>query len=535
MAAESGKSFIGAARLDPYNRSAHGDVAAYEDLAFVGKYQAGCPATGVDIIDISDPARPAKIADTADHRGTSMEDMQAMRIGARDVLATGLQTCGGAAEGVDGLELVDITNPREPETLSVYETRQGVHELDITSTPTKRALALLAVPGLEISTAKRAGAGGEGDLLIIDITDPAKPVRLAEWGLLDEPRLGPSAYLGARRGGHPDVLLHSVRANADGTRAYLSYWDAGVITLDIQDPRKPRYIGRTAFGSVDDGNAHSVVEIPERKLLVQADEDFSPYETSVTGTALSSKRLVFDVNFVTPVTRVPGKAVEGRVVRAGRGCAAKHGQALRGALVLVEDGECNLDQKAAVAQQRGAVGAIVYPAADQRENPVPIQVPRRIRLPDGEVTAGGIPVVYVDRETGLALSRGGTTASARVAATFNGWGYLRIFDFRDPARPVQLGTFATPNTRNEAVADRGRWSVHNPEVRAGVLYASWYSDGVRALDISDPAKPRESAAWTGQGRPVGAPPIQIWSVVPHNGLLLASDFNYGLYVLRHEP
>jgi len=39
-----------------------------------------------------------------------------------------------------------------------------------------------------------------------------------------------------------------VRANVDGTRAYLSYWDAGFIMLDPTDPTNPRYLGRTEYG-----------------------------------------------------------------------------------------------------------------------------------------------------------------------------------------------------------------------------------------------------------------------------------------------
>jgi hypothetical protein len=54
--------------------------------------------------------------------------------------------------------------------------------------------------------------------------------------------------------------------------------------------------------------------------------------------------------------------------------------------------------------------------------------------------------------------------TARGAAVFNGWGYLRFFDISDPANPVQLSTFATPNTNNDAVALDGTWSVHNPEL-----------------------------------------------------------------------
>jgi hypothetical protein len=150
-----------------------------------------------------------------------------------------------------------------------------------------------------------------------------------------------------------------------------------------------------------------------------------------------------------------------------------------------------------------------------------------------------IPAVFVQRSTGLLLRDGSQPVTARAAAVFNGWGYLRFSDISDPANPLQLSTFATPNTNNEAVALGGIWSVHNPAVlrdedddESNVLYVSWYSDGIRVLDIRNPAMPREVAFWTGQGAPAGAPPVNIWSVVPHRGLLLASDRDFGLYVLK---
>ncbi|MGH3862082.1 LVIVD repeat-containing protein, partial [Actinokineospora sp.] len=136
--------------------------------------------------------------------------------------------------------------------------------------------------------------------------------------------------------------------------------------------------------------------------------------------------------------------------------------------------------------------------------------------------------------TGLLLRDGAPPVTARAAAVFDGWGFLRLFDVDDPASPVALSTFATPNVSNEAVALDGTFSVHNPEVRDETLYASWYSDGVRVIDIDDPEDPREIASWTGAGAPSGAPPVNIWSVVPHRGLLVASDRNFGLYVLKHR-
>jgi hypothetical protein len=127
-------SLVGSLKLDPFNLGVHGDVAAYKNLAFIGKWRGACPATEVDIIDISRPARPVKIADTLDYPDTSMEDMQAIQIGDRDILGIGLQDCGlSDTEGTVGLELYDITDPRNPQFLSLFN---GADFPQIFATPT---------------------------------------------------------------------------------------------------------------------------------------------------------------------------------------------------------------------------------------------------------------------------------------------------------------------------------------------------------------------------------------------------------------
>ena len=63
-------SLVGALQLSPFNVGVHADVAGYKNLAFLGKWRGACPGTGVDIIDISNPAAPVKIADTNDYADT---------------------------------------------------------------------------------------------------------------------------------------------------------------------------------------------------------------------------------------------------------------------------------------------------------------------------------------------------------------------------------------------------------------------------------------------------------------------------------
>ena len=83
--------------------------------------------------------------------------------------------------GDGGAGAHDITNPRNPEFLSLFngedfgmESEHGhVHEFDLTRTPDGRTLALLASPDLEALTSNPPlFDDGIGDLLIVDITDP---------------------------------------------------------------------------------------------------------------------------------------------------------------------------------------------------------------------------------------------------------------------------------------------------------------------------------------------------------------------------
>jgi hypothetical protein len=159
---------------------------------------------------------------------------------------------------------------------------------------------------------------------------------------------------------------------------------------------------------------------------------------------------------------------------------------------------------------------------------------RQVTLPDGTVVQIDIPAVFVQRSTGL-LRDGTPPVTVTSGFGFNGWGFMRVLDLKNPANPTQIATFATPNTTNEAMALDGTCSVHNPEVRGSTVYASWYSDGVRVVDISNPCTPREIGFWRGAGAPADAPAVNIWSVVPHGDLLVASDRNFGLYILRQTP
>jgi hypothetical protein len=554
-------SLVGAYKGEHFNLGVYGDVAGYRNLAFVGKWRGECPGDGVDIIDISDPRNPVKISSTLDYVDTSMEDMQVINIAGRDILGVGLQDCGNiVGEGTVGLELYDITDPHNPEFLHLFNGKDfadlfpsdlegseqlfgHVHEFDFTATPGGRVLALLAAPNLEANTARGFPFdNGIGDLLIVDITDPANPFLASHWGVLQEPELGLDVWFAVQQGADARTLLHSVRANQNGTLAYLSYWDAGFIILDISDPENPVYLGRTEYPPDAEGNAHSVADARGGNILVAADEDFSPFQFVFTSNAFEGERVATEAAFTPAIVDLPGREMTGEVVHVGRGCPADPaGSGLAvddpyladpaGKIALIQRGACRFDHKVVRAQLAGAIGAIVY-GLDGDESLVLMGGENPTTMPDGSIVDVTIPAVFVQNSTGVLLRDGTPPVTASAKADFVGWGFLRIFDISDPANPVELSNFATPNTFNEAVATEGTWSVHNPEVVGNTVYASWYSDGVRIIDISRPKAPREIGFWTGAGAPADAPAVNIWSVVPHNGLLLASDRNYGLYILQ---
>jgi hypothetical protein len=174
----------------------------------------------------------------------------------------------------------------------------------------------------------------------------------------------------------------------------------------------------------------------------------------------------------------------------------------------------------------------VFDEATNPDDLAPVSGDRSVALPDGPAVAVAIPAVIVRRDIGLLLRDAAQPVFVTAASSFAGFGDLRIWDVRDPRRPVQVSRFDTPETRNPALAARGSWSVHNPEVRGDTLFASWYGDGVRVVDISRPAAPREVASWTGAGRPADAGAVNVWGVAVRGDLVLASDLGYGLYVLR---
>ena len=129
------------------------------------------------------------------------------------------------------------------------------------------------------------------------------------------------------------------------------------------------------------------------------------------------------------------------------------------------------------------------------------------------------------------------------SGTEKGFGYLRVYDYSKLGAPKQIGEYRTPNTLGGSDQGAGDYTIHNNFLVGTTLYTSWYTDGVRVIDVANPRAPKEVGFFV---PPASVNPIkpsqrgvltnttQVWGVVVDEatGLVYASDMNSGLWILR---
>ena len=397
----------------------NGDVWGQGNFVYVGTFGVAeeglCLGTGVKVVDISNPAAPVMVTTLSVPDGSHPSDVKVASISTGsfqgDLLVNSNEAC--AFGGFSGVQLWDVRDPRNPSELGRFATA-GVHNAYLYQ-KNDRAYTLLAVQFAEVF-GPPAGLPGS-DLQIVDVTDPTNPVLVGEWtigrdaglafgspGLEGIPDLPPGSDCTpppetpplCRGQAIAGVYLHDVWASQDGDVAYLAYWDAGLITLDISDPANPTLLGVATEPLSDEGNAHVAVADELGTLILVGDEDFEP----------------------------------------------------------------------------------------------------------------------------------------------GPWGFLRVFDGSDLTNPVQLATFATDNALAASPPDDGFYTMHNAVIEGSTAYISWYSDGVRVVDLSEPSVPTEVASFVPPDVPdpngYFPPKALVWGVFVQDELIFASDINSGLYVLAFD-
>lgn len=227
-------------------------------------------------VDLSDPEFPV-VSGTALGEGTDNFDAKV------DADVAGLANDGAGPDDSDrdlnpgGVTFFDVSDPADPKRVSFYPADSGIHNHFI-----EGGYAYLCVNESDeaIFDASRVE--------ILDVTDPSDPALVGSWGLRDRHPEMATAFP------HP---LHDIYVQDDV--AYLAYWDAGCIILDVSDKGAPQPVAH--FGATDDadepwddtvelyqrylgnpGNAHYVQPTPDGSYTLVGDETFpGPFEDTV--------------------------------------------------------------------------------------------------------------------------------------------------------------------------------------------------------------------------------------------------------------
>lgn len=118
------------------------------------------------------------------------------------------------------------------------------------------------------------------DVDIMEITDPRNPVLIKETSILDWPNTQSPLANGETVFLH-DMVVKKIRGHWVGL---LSYWDAGWVILNLDDPANPKFVDDSNYPDPEkllgftppEGNAHQAEWTRDNRFIVGTDEDFGP-------------------------------------------------------------------------------------------------------------------------------------------------------------------------------------------------------------------------------------------------------------------
>ncbi|MDH3920325.1 MAG: hypothetical protein OEU25_19350, partial [Rhodospirillales bacterium] len=463
------------------------DVWAYGNYAYLGTFDdIACSLdwTGVHVVDISDPANPAKVAFIPAKPGTRNNDVKVAHIEtpgfSGEILVASNEPCGspflprlqsngvGGPPGQGGVAIWDVTDPTKPRALKQNYLEFGVHNTFIWQQGDNAYMVAVDDDNVQ-------------DTHIIDITKPQSPREIAVTGQLDWPD-----DIDAEFGDTAGTFLHDVWVQENDGRviAYLAYWDAGLVLLDVTNPANPVFLGDSTYADPDPlsgefpaGDGHVVVPNADGTRALFGDEDFAAGALD-TFTFDGVDYPVAEGGFTPPTYSLPGGTFDGPVHwTGGEGCTTGEFDraANPGEVALIQRGTCFFSTKAANAQALGYAGFIV--ANDLARGDA------LVTMSAGTADVITIPGYFVGYSTGE-IMKGNEGAAMVAAGIFDGYGYLRLLDVSDPTNIVELDQFATEGVFANPPLPGDR-TMHNVVVDDGTrAYISWYAEGMRVVDFS---------------------------------------------------
>jgi hypothetical protein len=545
------------------------DVTSFGNFAYLSARRLNtspCGTGGFYTVDISDPANPTEVGFTAFPAGSYPgEGMHVIRLNTPafkgEVLLANNEICSADPARVGGMSLYDVTDPTDikPLALGKGDTNNGalararqIHSV-FGWQAGKRAFAII-VDNEEIA-----------DVDIMEITDPRNPVAIAETSILDWP--GAQAPLANGE----SIFLHDmvVKRIKGSWRALLSYWDAGWIVLDVDDPANPVFLNDSDYPVPDpllgfdppEGNAHQGEYSHDNKYIIGTDEDFSPDRLRFQITTGPNAGFYGGGQFGWTVPISESKPFTGSTVWGGTGCdedADRNGtndraqvplQSSTGADVVVfTRGVCFFSTKVESGQLAGYDKVIVMQSHGGTRNGL---------TPNGftcgaqghtfTITASAIcvghraghllfgdPPAYVGADVADMPSIGTLGASVGASTTFDGWGTIHLLD----ANTLQeVDNYSIPEAIDPAFASgSGTMSVHEvaTDKSENLGYLSWYDAGMRVVRFG-PGGIEEVGHYIAEGG------NDYWGVEAHRlpgdatetTYILGSDRDSGLWIFTY--
>lgn len=507
------------------------DVWAHGNYAYIGSFNqplCSLDLTGVRVVDIANPADPALVAFIPAKPGTRNNDVKVEHIDtpyfSGEILVASNEACNapflprlqangaGDIPGQGGLAIWDVTDPANPKNFRQNYLDFGVHNTFIYQQDGNAYMLVVDDENVR-------------DLHVIDMAKPWDPREIAVVGAPDWP-----ADIAAEFGDSAGVFLHDVwvQENNGQVTAYLSYWDAGLVLLDITNPHDPVFLGDSTYANPDPlsgefpaGDGHVAAPSADGTRVLLGDEDFAAGSlTSFTFEGIGYP--VAEGGFTPPTYTLPGGTFGGPVHwTGGLGCSTGDFDraANPGEVALIQRGDCFFSTKAANAQALGYAGFIVANSVAGGD--------ALVSMSAGTNDVITIPGYFIGNSNGeiVKATEGGAMAAAGI---FDGYGYLRLMDVGDPANITELDQFATEGVfANPPIP--GDRTMHNVVTDNGTnAYISWYNEGMRVVSFADDTL-TETAHY------VDAAGSNFWGVYLHdhpngNSYILGSDRDNGFWV-----
>ena len=529
------------------------DLTVFRKFAYLNSWsEPTCTRGGTYAVDIKRPDQPREAgfipALPGNYHGEGAHSTRLRTDSFRgDVLAVNNERCADVEAG-GGFDLYDISNPRRPKILVQGFGDTGPDGSLVGDEPVHDSHSsfmwqddgkayIVIVDNAELH-----------DVDIFDITDPRAPKPVGEFDLVEEfPQIVDNSAFG-------DLILHHdmVVKEIDGRQTLLaSYWDAGYVKLDIEDPASPQYIGDTSFDGPDpltgyeppEGNAHQAEFSASNRFFLAADEDFSPFRSRVNVTGGGAFNAAEATDTLVRIDDLPGARLNGGTTFVGRACPgdpmpaapADDGDPNTERIAVIVRGVCSFEAKVNAVKAAGWDGFIVYNDAGRADGD-PL-------LTFGIVVSGGdVPGVFTRRQDALpglfGITDGtdpaiGTTGrEVAVNSEFDGWGYAHLFR-NEAGKMREVDSYAIPEALDPRFATGfGDLSIHElaTDPDAPLAYSSYYSGGFRVLRFGL-GKLRETGRFIDQGG------NNFWGVEQFTSrgerLIALSDRDYGLYIFDY--